>query len=70
MVHSEYTPSNLKKKKKDASFGLVNDDGAPTWSNRRGSTSVIDLVFINDALASLSPDLFVNLEGRGRPIMR
>ncbi|KAF8657549.1 hypothetical protein AX14_007865 [Amanita brunnescens Koide BX004] len=50
----------------DASFGLVNDDGAPTWSNRRGSTSVIDLVFINDALASLSPDLFVNLEGRGR----
>ncbi|KAF8730030.1 hypothetical protein AX14_005794 [Amanita brunnescens Koide BX004] len=50
----------------DASFGLVNDEGAPTWTNRRGSTSVIDLVFISDALAPLSPDLFINMEGRGR----
>ena len=50
----------------DASFGLVNDEGAPTWSNRRGATSVIDLVFMNDALAPSLPDVFVNLEGRGR----
>ncbi|KAF8662812.1 hypothetical protein AX14_006997, partial [Amanita brunnescens Koide BX004] len=50
----------------DASFGLANDEGAPTWSNRRGSTSVIDLVFISDTLAPLFPDTFVNLEGRGR----
>ncbi|KAF8668002.1 hypothetical protein AX14_006265 [Amanita brunnescens Koide BX004] len=65
-VNSPPLPTELFNRLSDASFGLVNDDGAPTWSNRRGSTSVIDLVFINDALASLSPDLFVNLEGRGR----
>jgi hypothetical protein len=39
---------------------------APTWTNRRGFSSVIDLVFVNDALAPLFPDVFVNLEGRGR----
>ncbi|KAF8697547.1 hypothetical protein AX14_001349 [Amanita brunnescens Koide BX004] len=50
----------------DAGFGLVNDEGAPTWSNRQGSSSVIDLVFINDLLAPLIPDVFVNMEGRGR----
>ncbi|KAF8678982.1 hypothetical protein AX14_004665, partial [Amanita brunnescens Koide BX004] len=65
-VNSPPLPTELFNRLSDASFGLANDDGAPTWSNRRGSTSVIDLVFINDALASLSPDLFVNLEGRGR----
>ena len=65
-VSSPPLPTQLFNKLSDASFGLVNDDGAPTWTNRRGSFSVIDLVFINDALAPLSPDVFVNLEGRGR----
>ena len=50
----------------DAGFSLVNDEGAPTWTNRRGLFSVIDLVFINDALTSTFPDVFVNLEGCGR----
>ena len=50
----------------DAGFGLANDEGAPTWSNRRGSSSVLDLVFVNDSLAPLEPDVFVNMEGRGR----
>ncbi|KAF8697731.1 hypothetical protein AX14_001262 [Amanita brunnescens Koide BX004] len=50
----------------DESFGLVNDEGAPTWTNRRGSFSVLDLVFMHDSLASLEPDVFVNMEGRGR----
>ncbi|KAF8686586.1 hypothetical protein AX14_003837 [Amanita brunnescens Koide BX004] len=50
----------------DAGFGLANDEGAPTWSNRHGSSSVIDLVFINDSLRPLEPDIFVNMEGRGR----
>ncbi|KAF8695033.1 hypothetical protein AX14_001893 [Amanita brunnescens Koide BX004] len=45
---------------------VVNDEGAPTWTNRRGLFSVIDLVFVNDALTPLLPDVFVNLEGRGR----
>ncbi|KAF8697279.1 hypothetical protein AX14_001381 [Amanita brunnescens Koide BX004] len=65
-VNSPPLPTELFNRLSDASFGLANNDGAPTWSNHRGSTSVIDLVFINDALAPLSPDLFVNLEGRGR----
>ncbi|KAF8689725.1 hypothetical protein AX14_003194 [Amanita brunnescens Koide BX004] len=65
-VSSPPLPTQLFNKLSDASFGLVNDDGAPTWTNRRGSFSVIDLVFINDALAPLFPDVFVNLEGRGR----
>ncbi|KAF8692125.1 hypothetical protein AX14_002599, partial [Amanita brunnescens Koide BX004] len=65
-INSPPLPTELFNRLSDASFGLVNDEGAPTWSNRRGSTSVIDLVFVNDALASLLPDVFVNLEGRGR----
>ena len=50
----------------DEGFGLCNDEGAPTWSNRRGSTSVLDLIFIKDLLVDLEPDAFVNMEGRGR----
>ena len=50
----------------DGNFGLANDEGAPTWTNRRGCYSVLDLVFINDALALLEPDTFINMEGRGR----
>ena len=50
----------------DEGFGLVNDEGAPTWTNKRGSFSVLDLVFMHDSLISLEPDVFVNLEGRGR----
>ncbi|KAF8730031.1 hypothetical protein AX14_005795 [Amanita brunnescens Koide BX004] len=50
----------------DANFGLVNDEGAPTWTNRRGNFSVLDLVFINDALTPLEPDVFINMDGCGR----
>ncbi|KAF8707301.1 hypothetical protein AX14_013649 [Amanita brunnescens Koide BX004] len=50
----------------DKGFGLANDEGAPTWTNRRGSFSVLDLVFISDSLAPLNPDVFVNMEGHGR----
>jgi ribonuclease HI len=50
----------------DNDFGLCNDEGAPTWTNRRGSFSVLDLVFIKDSLTAMEPDVFVNLEGRGR----
>ena len=50
----------------DEDFGLCNDEGAPTWTNRRGAFSVLDLVFIKDSLVALEPDVFVNLEGRGR----
>ena len=50
----------------DEGFGLCNDEGAPTWTNRRGSYSVLDLVFIKDSVSTLEPDIFVNMEGRGR----
>ena len=50
----------------DQGFGLANDEGAPTWTNRRGSYSVLDLIFVNDSLTLLEPDVFVNMEGRGR----
>ncbi|KAF8660768.1 hypothetical protein AX14_007331 [Amanita brunnescens Koide BX004] len=50
----------------DESFGLANDEGAPTWTNRRGSYSVLDLIFVHDSLAPLEPDVFVNMDGRGR----
>ena len=49
----------------DEGFGLCNDEGAPTWTNRRGSFSVLDLIFIHDSLVPLEPDAFVNMEGRG-----
>ncbi|KAF8691579.1 hypothetical protein AX14_002776, partial [Amanita brunnescens Koide BX004] len=65
-VNSPPLPTELFNRLSDASFGLINDEGAPTWSNRRGATSVIDLLFIHDTLAPLLPDVFVNLEGRGR----
>ena len=57
---------NLFNHLSDEGFGLANDKGAPTWTNRRGSFSVLDLVFISDSLAPLNPDIFVNMEGRGR----
>ena len=65
-VNTPPLPLMLFNNLSDAGFGLANDEGAPTWTNRRGIFSVIDLVFVNDALAPLFPDVFVNLEGRGR----
>ena len=50
----------------DNDFGLCNDEGAPTWTNRRGSFSVLDLIFAHDSLTSLEPDAFVDLDNRGR----
>ncbi|KAF8674879.1 hypothetical protein AX14_005224, partial [Amanita brunnescens Koide BX004] len=50
----------------DEGFGLCNDEGAPTWTNQRGSFSVLDLVFIKDSVSVLEPDIFVNMDGRGR----
>ena len=50
----------------DEGFGLGNDEGAPTWTNHRGSYSVLDLVFIKDSIAILEPDIFVNMDERGR----
>ncbi|KAF8703056.1 hypothetical protein AX14_014244 [Amanita brunnescens Koide BX004] len=50
----------------DLELNLTNDDGDPTWTNGRGSTSVIDLIFCNDALARISPQLIIDLDSCGR----
>ena len=50
----------------DCSLNLVNDDGIPTWTNSKGSSSVIDLLFCNDRLVALDPLLDVSLDDRGR----
>ncbi|KAF8691572.1 hypothetical protein AX14_002779 [Amanita brunnescens Koide BX004] len=53
---------NLSK----ASLNLMNDEYQPTWTNRRGSESVIDLLFVNDRLLSCEPFVEVALDSRGR----
>ena len=50
----------------DLQLNLTNDDGDVTWTNRQGASSVIDLLFCHDVLARISPQVLVDLEGRGR----
>ena len=65
-VNSPPSSVNFFNQLSDQGFGLVNDEGAPTWTNRRGAFSVLDLLFVHDSVSALEPDAFVNLEGRGR----
>ena len=50
----------------DLELNLANEDGDATWTNRHGAHSVIDLLFYHDILARISPQVLVDLEGRGR----
>ena len=50
----------------EAGLNLMNDDYQPTWTNKRGSESVIDLLFVNDRLLPCEPLVEVSLDGRGR----
>ncbi|KAF8639062.1 hypothetical protein AX14_010125, partial [Amanita brunnescens Koide BX004] len=50
----------------DIGLNLMNDDCGPTWTNRRGSQSVIDLLFVSDRLLAQEPVVEVSLDGRGR----
>ena len=65
-VHTPPISERLFTSLSDIGFGLANNEGLPTFSNRRGAESVIDLVFIHDSLSDLSPDTFIDMEGRGR----
>ncbi|KAF8677319.1 hypothetical protein AX14_004805 [Amanita brunnescens Koide BX004] len=49
----------------DCSLNIVNDDGDPTWTNGKGSFSVIDLLFCNDRLVALDPLLDISLNDQG-----
>ena len=50
----------------EAGLNLMNDEYHPTWTNGRGSESVIDLLFVNDCLLNCEPLVEVSLDGRGR----
>ncbi|KAF8641770.1 hypothetical protein AX14_009831 [Amanita brunnescens Koide BX004] len=50
----------------EAGLNLMNDEYQPMWTNRRGSESVIDLLFVNDRLLSCEPFIEVALGNRGR----
>ena len=50
----------------EAGLNLMNDEYQPTWTNRRGSESVIDLLFVNDRLLNCEPLVEVSLDNRGR----
>ncbi|KAF8677861.1 hypothetical protein AX14_004770 [Amanita brunnescens Koide BX004] len=50
----------------EAGLNLMNDEYLPTWTNRRGSESVIDLLFVSDRLLSCDPFIEISLENRGR----
>ena len=50
----------------EAGLNLMNDEYQPTWTNRRGAESVIDLLFVNDRLLGCDPFVEVALENRGR----
>ncbi|KAF8633858.1 hypothetical protein AX14_010704, partial [Amanita brunnescens Koide BX004] len=50
----------------EAGMNLMNDESQPTWTNRRGSKSVIDLLFVSDRLLNLEPLVEVSLDDRGR----
>ncbi|KAF8674250.1 hypothetical protein AX14_005267 [Amanita brunnescens Koide BX004] len=50
----------------EAGLNLMNDEYEPTWTNRRGSESVIDLLFVNDRLLCVEPLVEVSLANRGR----
>ncbi|KAF8668547.1 hypothetical protein AX14_006143, partial [Amanita brunnescens Koide BX004] len=43
----------------------MNDEYHPTWTNRRSSQSVIDLLFVNDRLLAQEPVVEVSLDNRG-----
>ncbi|KAF8694561.1 hypothetical protein AX14_002002 [Amanita brunnescens Koide BX004] len=50
----------------EAGMNLMNDNSQPTWTNRRGSESVIDLLFISDRILGIEPFIEVSLDNRGR----
>ncbi|KAF8660927.1 hypothetical protein AX14_007307 [Amanita brunnescens Koide BX004] len=50
----------------EAGLNLMNDEFHPTWTNRRGSESVIDLLFVSDRIIGGEPVVEVSLDTRGR----
>ncbi|KAF8662061.1 hypothetical protein AX14_007113, partial [Amanita brunnescens Koide BX004] len=50
----------------EAGLNLMNVDYHPTWTNRRGSQSVIDLLFVSDRLLAQEPVVEISLDNWGR----
>ncbi|KAF8680852.1 hypothetical protein AX14_004444 [Amanita brunnescens Koide BX004] len=50
----------------DLGLGLLNNKDEPTWTNGRGSKSVIDLLFVSNRLRPLDPLVEISMDNRGR----
>ncbi|KAF8661440.1 hypothetical protein AX14_007234 [Amanita brunnescens Koide BX004] len=50
----------------EAGLNLMNNEFQPTWTNRRGSESVIDLLFVSNCLLGIEPFTKISLGNRGR----
>ena len=50
----------------DLGLNLLNNEDEPTWTNGRGSESVLDLLFISDRLCPLDPFVEMSMDNRGR----
>ncbi|KAF8691073.1 hypothetical protein AX14_002820 [Amanita brunnescens Koide BX004] len=50
----------------DLGLNLLNSEDKPTWTNSRGSESVLDLLFVSDRLCPLDPFVEMSMENRGR----
>ena len=50
----------------DLGLNLLNNNNEPTWTNGRGSESVLDLLFISDRLCPLDPFVEMSMDNRGR----
>jgi hypothetical protein len=46
-------------------LNLLNSEDEPTWTNGRGSESVIDLLFVSDHLCPLNPLVEMSMDNRG-----
>ena len=49
----------------DLGLNLLNNEDEPTWTNGRGSESVLDLLFISDRLCPLDPFVEMSMDNRG-----
>ncbi|KAF8697770.1 hypothetical protein AX14_001185 [Amanita brunnescens Koide BX004] len=50
----------------DLGLNLLNNEDEPTWTNGRGSESVLDLLFVSDHLCPLNPFIEMSMDNRGR----
>lgn len=65
-IKGSSTALELYTELSDLGLNLLNNEDEPTWTNRKGSESVIDLLFISDRLCPLEPFIEMAIADRGR----